>query len=142
MNTILLLIKKDLIRDLKRPWGIIVLLSIPILMTLLMSAVFGGGGNIEDKITLHVAVLDHDDDFLSGVLRSVASQGDSGENLVLHFVDDVDEGILLLENREVSALIELPKNITPAIDKHRNFWKRGVVFCTISCACGMDLVPL
>lgn len=112
MRTIWTLLKKDLLRDARHPWGIIVYMIIPVLTAVIVSQVFSPQGDIEENITIRVAVLDRDDDFLSGVLRSIPGQGDAAENLQLHYVDSEEEGIELVERRKVSAFVVLPENLT------------------------------
>jgi hypothetical protein len=106
------LVLNDLKRDWKRPWSILLLLSLPILMSLLMAGVFGGKGGAASMPAMHVAVLDQDKDMLSGMLRSLPVQGDAARQLRLHFVESRTEGLRLLEKSEVSALVVLPHNLT------------------------------
>ena len=87
MKIILSLVAKDFRRDWKRPWSVLLFSAMPLMMTELMAAVFGGQGASKSLPTLHVAVLDQDKDMLSGVLRSMPSQGDAAKQLRLHFVD-------------------------------------------------------
>jgi hypothetical protein len=101
-----------LLRDTRHPWGLIVFMIIPVLTAFIMSLVFAPQNDIAKNVTIHLAVLDRDDDFLSGVLRSVSGQGDAAENLRLHFVATEEEGIRLLERRKVSAFVILPENLT------------------------------
>ncbi len=112
MNVVFELLKKDLLRDWKRPWGTLVLLAIPFILASFMSVAFGGGKGIEEKITIHLAVLDNDKDFLSGMIRSVSSQDESTQRLVFHIVESEEEGIAMLERRKASAFIMLPENMT------------------------------
>jgi hypothetical protein len=113
LKTILALVMKDLLRDLKHPWGVLILLSIPLLMTLLTASVFGGGGEENPAITVHLAVLDRDDGFVGGMLRSMSDREDASEaRLQTQIVTTLEEGIALLERREVSALLVLPENMT------------------------------
>ena len=112
MKTVLALVLNDLKRDWKRPWSILLLLSLPILLSLLLAAVFGGKGGAASLPAVHVAILDLDKDMLSGILRSLPAQGQAAEQLRLHFVQNRAEGLGLLEKSEVSALIVLPKNMT------------------------------
>ena len=108
----LALLLNDLKRDWKRPWSILLLLSLPILLPLLLAGVFGGKGGAASMPTVHVAILDQDKDLLTGILRSLPAQGDAAKQLRLHFVEQREEGLRLLEKSEVSALIVLPKNMT------------------------------
>jgi len=102
LTNIRILVKKDLLRDAKHPWGLVVFMIIPVISALLMSLVF----------SLHIAILDRDDDLLSGLLRSISNQGQAAENLKLHFVDTEEQGIKLVEKRKVSAFVLLPENLT------------------------------
>ncbi len=112
MKTIWRLVRKDLCRDARRPWGLIVFMIIPVLTAVLISLVFSPKGNVQENIIVDLAVLDRDDDFLSGALRSISSQGDAGKNLRLHFVDTEDQGLRLIEKRKVSAFVVLPEHLT------------------------------
>ncbi len=104
--------KKDLLRDLKRPWGTLILLAIPIAMGAMMGMVFNPNNGAEQNIVIHLAILDQDDDFFSHMLRSMGSQDDPANQLRLYFVDTIEEGVSLIEQRKVSALVVLPENMT------------------------------
>lgn len=112
MRTLWILVRKDLLRDTRHPWGLIVFMIIPVLTALIMSLVFAPQSDIAKNVTIHLAVLDRDDDFLSGVLRSISGQGNAAENLRLRFVETEEEGIRLLERRKVSAFVVLPEDLT------------------------------
>ena len=112
MNNIRRLVKKDLLRDAKHPWILVVFMIIPVLTAVLMSLVFSPQNDIQKNIMIHIAILDRDDDLLSSVLRSISNQGQAAENLKLHFVDTEEQGIKLVEKRKVSAFVLLPENLT------------------------------
>lgn len=112
MKTILRLLANDLKRDWKRPWSMLLLAAMPLVMSLLISAVFGGKGGSGPMPTVHVALLDQDKDLLTGMLRSLPTQGDAARNLRLHFVENREEGLRLVEKSKVSALVVLPKDMT------------------------------
>lgn len=112
MKTIWTLVKKDLLRDARHPWGLIVFMIIPVLTAVIISLVFSPRGDIRKNIQIDLAVLDRDDDLLSGVLRSVAGQGQAAENLRLHLVETEAEGVRLVEKRKASAFVVLPENLT------------------------------
>jgi hypothetical protein len=112
LKTIWTLVKKDLLRDARHPWGLIVFMMIPVLTAVVMSLVFSPRSDLQKNIQIDLAVLDRDDDFLSRVLRSVAGQGQAAENLRLHLVKTEAEGIRLVEKRKVSAFVVLPENLT------------------------------
>lgn len=112
MNTILTLVGKDLLRDARHPWGILVFMVIPVLTAVLVAMVFSPQADAQRNVTIDLAVLDHDDDFLSRVLRSISRQGEAGEHLRLHFVDSEQEGLRLLERRKASAFVVLPEDLS------------------------------
>lgn len=112
MKTVLRLLGNDLKRDWKRPWAMLLLAAMPLVLSLLIAGVFGGKGGSGPMPTVHVALLDQDKDLLTGMLRSLPTQGDAAKNLRLHFVENREEGLRLVEKGKVSALIVLPKNMT------------------------------
>lgn len=112
MKNIWKLVKKDLLRDSKHPWGLVVFMIIPLMTAVIMSLVFSPQGDIQKNVTVHIAILDRDDDLLSGLLRSISNQGNAAENLQLHFVDTEEAGIRLVEKRKASAFVVLPENLT------------------------------
>ncbi len=112
MNAIVSLVLKDLKRDIKRPWSIIVLTLIPIMISALMATIFSGNNDSENLPTIHVALLDDDDDLLAGYLRMIPSQGDASQNLQIHYVESREEGIRMLEKRRASAFVILPASMT------------------------------
>ena len=88
MKTILKLLLNDLKRDWKRPWAMLLLAMMPIALSVLIASVFGGKGGSGPMPTVHVAILDQDKDLLTGLLRSLPTQGDAAKHLRLHFVDE------------------------------------------------------
>ncbi|UCE47912.1 MAG: ABC transporter permease [Phycisphaerales bacterium] len=112
MKNIWKLVKKDLLRDAKHPWGLVVFMIIPVMTAVIMSLVFSPQSDIQKNVTIDIAILDRDDDLLSGMLRSISNQGGAAENLKLHFVDTEEAGIRLVEKRKASAFVVLPKNLT------------------------------
>lgn len=112
MNAILHLVYKDLVRFSKNPVGLLVMVSVPLLITFLMSMVFGGQNDDDIQITLKIAVLDQDEEMIGGFIRSMSNQGDAANRIQMHIVDDFDEGVKLLEDREASALFVLPEHLS------------------------------
>jgi ABC-2 family transporter protein len=112
LNTILKLLLNDLRRDWKRPWAMLLLAMMPLCLSVLIAAIFGGNGGAGPMPTVNVAILDQDKDLLTGVLRSLPTQGDAARNLRLHFVDSREDGWRLIEKDQVSALVVLPTNMT------------------------------
>ncbi len=112
MKTLLALLVKDLKRDWKRPWSILLFASLPLIMTALMSMVFGGHSQATNMPAIHVAVLDQDKDMFASILRSLPTQGEAAQQLHLNFVDSLDAGLQSLERHQASAFVVLPRHMT------------------------------
>jgi hypothetical protein len=112
LKTILRLLLNDLKRDWKRPWAMLLLVAMPLFLSGLIASVFGSGGASGPMPTVHVAILDQDKDMLTGMLRSMPSQGDAAKRLRLHFVENREDGWRLVEKDKVSAFVVLPTNMT------------------------------
>jgi hypothetical protein len=112
LNNIWALLKKDLLRDARHPWGLAIFMIMPVLTAIIIGMVFSPRSDIQKSIRIDVAVLDRDDDLLTGIMRSVSNQGEAGENLRLHFVETEEAGIRLVERRKVSAFVVFPENLT------------------------------
>lgn len=117
MKTIWRLIWKDFRRDARHPWTILLFSCLPLLMTSLIAVVFGGGrgGKSASMPVLHVAVLDQDRDLFARLLRALPAQGEAAENLRLHFVETREVGLRMLEERQASALVVLPLQMTEGL---------------------------
>jgi len=111
LNVLFHLLLKDFLRLAKRPWVVLIYMAIPVMMSWMIATVFGTGREAPE-IVLHVAVLDNDKEFFTGMLRSMGNQGDAARNLKLHWVESVDEGVRLIEKRKASAFVIFPKNLT------------------------------
>jgi hypothetical protein len=112
LKTVLWLLRNDLRRDARQPWSMLLMAALPLVLCALIAAVFGGHGGSGPMPTVHVAILDEDQDLLARMLRSLPDQGDAAKHLRLQFVGSRDEGLRLVEERKVSALVVLPTNLT------------------------------
>jgi hypothetical protein len=117
LKTILRLLVNDLKRDWKRPWAMLLLAALPLVLSALIALIFGGRGGSGPMPTVHVAILDQDKDMLTGMLRSLPTQGDAARNLRLHFVENREEGLRLVEKDQVSAFVVLPRKMTEKLLK-------------------------
>ena len=116
MKTVLRLVWNDLRRDWKHPWSMLLLATLPLVLSVLIASVFGGKGS-GPMPTIHVAILDQDNDLLSRMLRSLPSQGEGANHLRLHFVDNREQGLALVEKGQASALVVLPSQLTEKLLK-------------------------
>ena len=86
MNLVASLVAKDFRRDWKRPWTILLFSALPLLMTALIAAVFGGGTRASTLPALRVAIWDQDKDMISGILRSLPDRRASCRERVCQYV--------------------------------------------------------
>jgi len=119
LKHIITLIKKDLKRDARHPWGLIIFMFIPVMTAMLMSLVFSPKNDLQDTVRVRIALLDFDDDFLGKMMRSMSQQGRLGETLKLQFVETEAQGLKLVEKRRISAFIILPKDLTQNVLDHK-----------------------
>lgn len=112
-SIILHLVIKDLARDFKNPTGLIIMLILPVMVALLVASTFSSNNQEgTPNITIHIAVLDLDDNFLGRSILGMSNQRQDGGNIVIHQVESKEEGLLKLENRRASAFLILPENLT------------------------------
>ncbi len=106
MARMLLLVRKDLLRKVRSPLGIIVVLSFPLVFSLIVGIVFGGGQPRMPQIELLVEDCDADP-VLPSLLRSIAA----GERFAGRFkIRNVgDEGRALIEADRADALLRIPQ---------------------------------
>lgn len=107
------LLKKDLLRARRTPGNYIVMLMLPVALTAIMGFTFGSGDDDNPVIPqIQVAMVDNDQDFLSGFIK-IAFQDDELRKLVkLHEVTEA-QGRQGLEDMDYSAMIIIPKGFTP-----------------------------
>jgi len=106
MQRLLLMVRKDLLRQVRSPMGILFALSFPIVFTALLALTFGSGSQPRiPKVKL--LVEDLDDSFLSGALVSATGSEQMAEYFDVEQVGS--EGRERLENNEASALWRIPE---------------------------------
>jgi hypothetical protein len=119
LKTLLRLVLKDFRRDAKQPWSIFLFASLPVIMTALISLMFGGRFSPRSGAatvpTIVVAVLDQDQDLLGRVLRYLSSRAEVAAKVRLRFVSARAEGLRLVERRQASALVVLPRQLTEGL---------------------------
>ena len=111
-----LFLMKDLLRDAKHPWTPLALAALPLMLTLLMASIFAPNQDGEPRFpTLNIALLNLDEGYLGEFLLSGLGSTEARESINIHPVDNLDEGIARLEDRQASALIVLPPALTDAM---------------------------
>ncbi len=106
------LLKKDVLRLIKQPWGFLLLSAIPIFLAFLMSTIFQNSGeSVEFKIKL--AIEDHDETFISELVAGAFQRGQLGDMFDVQKMDG--GGVELVEQDEVSALLVIPQGFSDSL---------------------------
>jgi ABC-type multidrug transport system permease subunit len=106
MRVVLNMVRKDVLRKLRSPLGIVVLLLFPVLFSVIISLVFGG----DDVPRVYLLVENRDESVFGNAVMSAL-----GSNEVAQYFDvDVvgEEGAALMEKGKASALLQIPENFT------------------------------
>jgi ABC-2 type transport system permease protein len=111
MRLILLCARKDLRRLLRDPIGLVTWIGIPLLIGLVMVALFGRG---EPKPQGLLLIADQDDTFVSSFLARAYTQGKLGEMITVSNVK-LAEGRQRIGAGDGSALLIIPKGFTNAL---------------------------
>ena len=112
MRLTLLMVRKDLLRQVRSPMGILFALSFPVVFATLIALAFGTGAQPKfPKVQL--LVEDLDDSFLSAALVSATTNDQVAEYFEVRPVGP--EGRELLGRGEASALWRIPKGFQAAV---------------------------
>lgn len=113
MNALLLVLRKDLLRTIRSPMGIIVFLLFPVLFSLLIGLAFGGHGSAK-LAPIKLALVDEDGGLLSRFVSSAFTQ----EGAPVEFQvtpAKLTDAIDLVENDKVSAVLRVPKGFSDSL---------------------------
>lgn len=106
---------KDLIRVIREPANLFMIILLPLVMTLVFGVAFGGiGGN---DVRYDVAVVDQDSSSWSGEL--ISRLNDSGV-LVPVFFEDADGGQDALSRGKASAVLVIPEGFGGSVDDFKS----------------------
>jgi ABC-type multidrug transport system permease subunit len=108
------LIAKDFRRTLRNPWPWVLNLALPIAITAVIGFVFGSGngrGSADKEVRIKFAIVDEDQSFVSGALRSAISQGEAAKHLDPVFTDRA-EALRTLRENEISAIVIIRTNFS------------------------------
>jgi len=106
MSRLWLMVRKDLLRQLRAPMSMLLVLSFPLVFATLIALAFGGaGGSGFPKVDL--LVEDRDDSMLSRLLLAATESEQMAQYFDARPVGP--EGIELIEKGEASALLRIPE---------------------------------
>ena len=118
MKPIINIFKKDFKRRIRSPWGIVILLAIPIFMTALFGVVFGGGA--DENIKIKLLIEDRDNSFFSQLLLKTFEVPDIKKFIEIKPVKK-GYGDEKIRREEASALLIIPEHFTRNfIDQNNN----------------------
>ena len=106
MRTLLLMVRKDLIRKARAPLGLLVVLAFPLMFSGIISLAFGGG----EVPRVHLLVENLDDNFFGNALISAMTSDQMAEYFDVEIVGV--EGLSRIEEGDGSALLRIPDNFT------------------------------
>jgi ABC-2 type transport system permease protein len=106
MRTVLLMVRKDLLRKARSPLGLAVTLAFPILFALVIALVFGQG----EVPKVHLLVENLDDEFFGNALMSALGSDQVAEYFDVEVVGE--GGRERIENDDGSALLRIPEGFT------------------------------
>jgi ABC-type Na+ efflux pump permease subunit len=104
MRRVWLMARKDLLRQLRSPLAISMVLAFPLVFAGLLALTFGGSGGIPK---VHLLVEDRDDSMLSGLL--VGALGNEQMAEFFRVEPAGADGLARMENGEASALLRIPQ---------------------------------
>ncbi len=104
------MLRKDLVRRLRAPVGLVVLLIFPVAFAGMVGMAFGprGGGGGQELPRIRILLVDLDQGFLSNVISGPASNEEFSEQFELVQVADEAEARARMEDGEASGLIIIP----------------------------------
>ncbi len=111
MRRISLILKKDFQRRLKSPWGILILLSIPIIMTAIFGAVFSPASDGSSLPKIKLLIVDLDKEFAAKILISAFDAPELKDMFQISMVEEV-VGEKSMQKGKASAMAIIPKGFT------------------------------
>ena len=113
MSAMIRIIKKDLLRTIRSPLGIVVFLLFPVIFSLLIGLAFGERS--EAKLApIKLALVDEDGGFLSRFISSAFTQEGAPVKFELKQVE-MPAAIDLVENDKVSAVLRIPDGFSDSL---------------------------
>ena len=106
MRTVLLMVRKDLLRKARSPLGIAVALAFPILFAAMIGLIWGEG----EVPKVHLLVENLDDEFFGNAMMSALGSDQVAEYFDVEVVGE--EGRERIENNDGSALLRIPEDFT------------------------------
>jgi len=106
MMTLLLMVRKDLLRKARAPLGLLVVLAFPIMFSAIIGMAFGGG----ELPRVQLLVENLDDNFLGNSLISALGSDQMARYFDVEIVGE--EGLSRIEKGDGSALLRIPERFT------------------------------
>lgn len=113
MRTVWLLLRKDLLRRLRSPLGVLAMLAFPLAFSAMLAVAFGGGSDSGGLPAAKLLLHDEDAGLVGGFLKSFLQAEQLSEYIEL--VEVGEEGVQMMEDGEASALLTIPEGTTEAL---------------------------
>ncbi|MBN1893293.1 ABC transporter permease [bacterium] len=111
---ILHLLKKDISRKFREPFGFLILTSIPLVFSLLIGMIFGPGSGKEPSLKVKILIADRDSSFVSEMFCNVFGGSRMNDLFSMEKTDSLS-GRLRMEKGEASALLVIPDGFGDAV---------------------------
>lgn len=108
------LYKKDLRRLTKQPAGFLFLIALPLVLASLMNIIFSNNNDSGVLPRIKLIVEDHDDSFVSNVLKGAFNRGELGKMFDVQEVEK-DAGRAYVEEDKVAALLIIPQGFADSL---------------------------
>jgi ABC-type multidrug transport system permease subunit len=112
MGTLATLVRKDLRRRLVDPSKLLLNLAIPLVIAGMMALAFGGRGDSQRTPVLHLVVVNQDEGPIGRALGNAQQNPEAAGRMEIRQAKDRGEGLRLLREEEMAALILIPKNFS------------------------------
>jgi len=116
MTLFFTLLAKDLRRIFRNPIPLLILIGIPMAIAALIGFAFGGMGDDGDSqvAPIRLGLLDKDESLFSQFLRGATGQDDFSERIKLTILDTEEQGLEMIQEGELSAVLIIPEGFTDA----------------------------
>ncbi len=104
MRIVFTLLEKDWMRIIRNPVAWIILFVLPLLVTFIMGAAFGGRSG-EKAPTLRLLIVDEDQSFIGNLLEQIVNSDNSGSRVEIDFLDKEVGYETFLKNKHNAMLI-------------------------------------
>jgi ABC-type multidrug transport system permease subunit len=106
------LLRKDAARVCRNPWGLLLSLAIPLMVTGLVGSIFGPKSKSGGVPTIRLAIVDEDQSVLGSVMMGALNREHEGRRVFEALAHSRTEAERLIRDNQISAVIILPEGFS------------------------------